>query len=195
MGTSEGRSSRPCSGSASGTRRSSASGSPRRSTPRRGRDQRRDPRPVHRARELIGKKIRPSRVWFPRRSVTRGQETRQNSREVPTMPENQCPSCGAPLPADALGGHCPRCLLLQGLDSDTPGPDRGSNGDTLDLPPGRARCSRRSAPRSATSRACCSATRPSAKSPRRSSGPRTATRPRLATGSTARSPAAAWAPS
>ena len=49
------------------------------------------------------------------------------------MSENQCPSCGAQLPAHALGGHCPRCLLQQGLDSDAPGPDRGSNGQTLDL--------------------------------------------------------------
>ena len=50
------------------------------------------------------------------------------------MPENQCPSCGAQLPAHAPGGHCPRCLLLQGLDSDPPGPDRGSNDHTLDQP-------------------------------------------------------------
>ena len=51
------------------------------------------------------------------------------------MSENQCPNCGAPLPAHAPGGHCPRCLLQQGLESDPPGPDRGSNDQTLDLPP------------------------------------------------------------
>ena len=50
------------------------------------------------------------------------------------MPENRCPSCGAPLPAHAPGGHCPHCLLLQGLDSDPPSSDRGSNDATLDLP-------------------------------------------------------------
>lgn len=27
------------------------------------------------------------------------------------MPEAKCPGCGEPLPADALGGFCPRCLL------------------------------------------------------------------------------------
>ena len=51
------------------------------------------------------------------------------------MPENRCPSCGGPLPAHALGGHCPRCLLLEGLDSDATSPDRGSNGTALELPP------------------------------------------------------------
>ena len=50
------------------------------------------------------------------------------------MSENQCPSCGAPLPADAPGGHCPRCLLQQGLESDPPSPVRGSDDHTLDLP-------------------------------------------------------------
>jgi len=34
-----------------------------------------------------------------------------------------------------LGGHCPRCLLLRGLDSDAPNADRASTGDTLDQPP------------------------------------------------------------
>src|SRR5262245_37240930 len=65
------------------------------------------------------------------------------------MPVNHCPNCGAPLSTYAPGGHCPRCLLLQGLESDAPGladetPDetldrtpRASSaaGDTVDLPP------------------------------------------------------------
>jgi tetratricopeptide (TPR) repeat protein len=46
------------------------------------------------------------------------------------MPQNQCPSCGGPLSAHAHGGHCPRCLLRQGLESDVSGP----NGETIDLP-------------------------------------------------------------
>jgi hypothetical protein len=50
------------------------------------------------------------------------------------MPENRCSSCGAPLPGHALGGHCPRCLLLEGLDSEAPSADRGSSDDTLGLP-------------------------------------------------------------
>ena len=44
------------------------------------------------------------------------------------MPESRCSSCGAPLPAHALAGQCPRCLLLEGLDSDATSPGRGSNG-------------------------------------------------------------------
>jgi hypothetical protein len=48
------------------------------------------------------------------------------------MAENQCPTCGAPLPAHSPGGHCPRCLLLRGIDSDPPGSDRGSNDPTPD---------------------------------------------------------------
>ncbi len=51
------------------------------------------------------------------------------------MPESRCSSCGAPLPAHALAGHCPRCLLLEGLDSDATSPGRGSNGAALDQPP------------------------------------------------------------
>ena len=51
------------------------------------------------------------------------------------MPENRCPSCGAPLPAHAPLGHCPRCLLLRGLDSDAPGLERGSIDQTIDGPP------------------------------------------------------------
>jgi eukaryotic-like serine/threonine-protein kinase len=50
------------------------------------------------------------------------------------MPANRCPSCGAPLPAHALGGRCPRCLLSEGLVSEATGVDRGSIGATLDLP-------------------------------------------------------------
>jgi eukaryotic-like serine/threonine-protein kinase len=52
------------------------------------------------------------------------------------MAENRCSSCGAQLPAHAPGGHCPHCLLLQGLDDNAPGPDRDPNGDTLNGPPG-----------------------------------------------------------
>ncbi len=51
------------------------------------------------------------------------------------MSENQCPSCGSPLPAHSLGGHCPRCLLQQALDSDPPGPDRGPIDSTLERTP------------------------------------------------------------
>jgi eukaryotic-like serine/threonine-protein kinase len=50
------------------------------------------------------------------------------------MPENRCSNCGAPLPGHALGGHCPRCLLLEGLTSEAPSADRGSSDDTLGLP-------------------------------------------------------------
>ena len=41
------------------------------------------------------KKSRGPRVWFSRCSVISGQETRVNLREVPIMPENRCPNCGA----------------------------------------------------------------------------------------------------
>jgi serine/threonine-protein kinase len=34
----------------------------------------------------------------------------------------------------APAGHCPRCLLLRGLDSDPPDLDPGSDGQTIDLP-------------------------------------------------------------
>ena len=38
----------------------------------------------------------------------------------PAMPSgNQCPRCGAPLPAGALAGLCPACLLKQGAAADT----------------------------------------------------------------------------
>jgi hypothetical protein len=30
---------------------------------------------------------------------------------------SRCPECGAELPADALGGLCPKCLLAAGLES------------------------------------------------------------------------------
>ncbi len=32
---------------------------------------------------------------------------------------NQCPSCGKPLPAGALAGLCPACLLAQGVETET----------------------------------------------------------------------------
>jgi eukaryotic-like serine/threonine-protein kinase len=49
--------------------------------------------------------------------------------------ENKCVRCGAPLPTHALVGHCPRCLLLEGLDSDKARADQGSNGGPIGLPP------------------------------------------------------------
>jgi tetratricopeptide (TPR) repeat protein/thiol-disulfide isomerase/thioredoxin/tRNA A-37 threonylcarbamoyl transferase component Bud32 len=48
------------------------------------------------------------------------------------MADNRCPSCGGPLPANSPAGACPRCLLLQGLDTDPPGLERVSNDRTLD---------------------------------------------------------------
>src|SRR5215510_4557142 len=37
----------------------------------------------------------------------------------PTVSEaKQCPSCGKPMPAGALAGLCPACLLAQGAESD-----------------------------------------------------------------------------
>ncbi len=40
------------------------------------------------------------------------------------MPENRkCPECGTPLPAGALAGLCPACLLKQGAANDTAQPD------------------------------------------------------------------------
>ena len=50
------------------------------------------------------------------------------------MAEKKCLRCGAPLPAFALVGHCPRCLLLEGRDSDATSTGRGSNGGALGLP-------------------------------------------------------------
>ncbi|MBI5687701.1 MAG: protein kinase [Verrucomicrobia bacterium] len=42
------------------------------------------------------------------------------SQANPAMPNgNQCPQCGAPLPAGALAGLCPACLLKQGAAGDT----------------------------------------------------------------------------
>ena len=36
------------------------------------------------------------------------------------MPDaNQCPQCGTPLPAGALAGLCPACLLKMGAAADT----------------------------------------------------------------------------
>src|SRR5664280_1579193 len=36
------------------------------------------------------------------------------------MPDgNQCPQCGTPLPAGALAGLCPACLLKMGASADT----------------------------------------------------------------------------
>ena len=38
----------------------------------------------------------------------------------PQMPDaNRCPQCGTPLPAGALAGLCPACLLKQGAAADT----------------------------------------------------------------------------
>src|SRR5580698_9129007 len=34
-------------------------------------------------------------------------------------PEATCPQCGTPLPAGALAGLCPACLLKQGAAADT----------------------------------------------------------------------------
>ena len=48
------------------------------------------------------------------------------------MPENLCLNCGANIPPNIPGGHCPRCLLYRGLDSDPPGLDRDSDDRTLD---------------------------------------------------------------
>jgi eukaryotic-like serine/threonine-protein kinase len=45
-----------------------------------------------------------------------------------------CPNCGEIRPAHSPEGLCPRCLLQKGLDSDPPGPARGSNDHTIDLP-------------------------------------------------------------
>src|SRR5262245_57074155 len=42
-------------------------------------------------------------------------------------PQPPCPNCGGPLPAGALAGLCPKCLLAQGADTDaggTPGSGR-----------------------------------------------------------------------
>jgi serine/threonine-protein kinase len=50
------------------------------------------------------------------------------------MPDNKCERCGAPLPTHALKGRCPRCLLLEGLDSDASGTGQRRNGG----PPGLA---------------------------------------------------------
>jgi serine/threonine-protein kinase len=50
------------------------------------------------------------------------------------MPEKICPSCGARFPAQVLGDHCPRCLLLEGLDSDPPTTSGGYNGAPIDQP-------------------------------------------------------------
>lgn len=45
------------------------------------------------------------------------------SQANPAMPNgNQCPQCGAPLPAGALAGLCPACLLKQGAAADTAPP-------------------------------------------------------------------------
>src|SRR5882757_5377222 len=36
-----------------------------------------------------------------------------------------CPSCGRPLPAGALAGLCPACLLAQGVETDSGDGGRG----------------------------------------------------------------------
>ena len=104
-----------------------------------------------------------------------------------------CPSCGA----DARRrprGHCPRCLLRQGLDGGSLSLSHaGEIGAGVEL--FRLAASwRRSRPRSARSRGSCCATPtpgPSRPSSGRPIGPPRARR--SATASTARSPAAAWA--
>ena len=144
------------------SRRSSASGSPRRSTTPMIGHQRRDPRPVHGRSELIEKILDESRVWFRRRSVTRGQDDTTEPAGGPDHARETCPSCGAPLPAHAPGGHCPRCLLLAGprLRS-ARGTGPGSNADARLRPAGRVGVSTTIGDVDrAASRACCSATRP-----------------------------------
>jgi serine/threonine protein kinase len=43
-----------------------------------------------------------------------------NAEATPKMPDgNRCPQCGTPLPAGALAGLCPACLLQQGAAADT----------------------------------------------------------------------------
>jgi serine/threonine-protein kinase len=50
---------------------------------------------------------------------------------------NLCPDCGAPLPPDAPLGHCPRCLLRDGLASRTAGstfaPEAPAEGSVLTM--------------------------------------------------------------
>ncbi len=38
-----------------------------------------------------------------------------------TVDTNRCPNCGAERPARAPEGYCPRCLVSQAMNSDTPG--------------------------------------------------------------------------
>ena len=109
-------------------------------------------------------------------------------------PTARCPDCGAIRPEHSPPGPCPACLLRLGLDGPGlslspggPAPPPSSAPGVLDTSPSP----------SARSPASCSATRAPARSPGRSSGKPAPTMPtpRSATGSTARSPAAAWAPS
>src|SRR5262249_27805689 len=44
-----------------------------------------------------------------------------------------CPQCGSELPADALQGLCPRCLLQGGLSSATPPRDSASKNASTKL--------------------------------------------------------------
>ena len=46
-----------------------------------------------------------------------------------------CPKCGSEKPVHSPGGLCPVCMLHEGLESDAPSLDKGSNDYTLDLPP------------------------------------------------------------
>src|SRR5664280_22114 len=39
--------------------------------------------------------------------------------DLPMPDGNQCPQCGTPLPAGALAGLCPACLLKMGAAADT----------------------------------------------------------------------------
>src|SRR5882672_4162182 len=45
---------------------------------------------------------------------------------------SQCPSCGKPMPAGALAGLCPACLLAQGAETESGG---GGAGARFEPPP------------------------------------------------------------
>jgi serine/threonine-protein kinase len=47
------------------------------------------------------------------------------------MSDRVCSTCGSRIPANIRGGHCPRCLLQQALESDAPIQELGSNDTTL----------------------------------------------------------------
>jgi len=153
--------SRPSSGSAIGTRRFSAIGSPRhspnptrlRSTMRSATCSRRSP--------ADPKKSRRSRVWFWRRFVTRGKHDRKHGRSRP------CPRTGvrAAVPSfpPTHSAAAARAACCCGASKAIrPAWTEARTTRRWTSPPGRVRCSRRSAPRSAMSPACCFATRAAA---------------------------------